>query len=556
MLENKIIKLIAIYARVSTGRQENEETVKGQLMVTRDLAKKNGYTIVKEYIDDGWSGDILARPALDQLRSDAKNKIWEAVLVYDPDRLARRYSYQELVMDEVSEQKIEWMFITVASPKNGEEKLMHGFRGLFAEYERMKIAERFRLGKQRKVREGHLLVSEAPYGYTYIPKKDKVHGYYEINEREAKVVKMIFSWVVNEKLTIRSVVRRLQELKIPPRESKRGVWNTSTLSSLLRNKTYIGEAYYGKSYAVVPERPFKNEVYKKNKKTSRKSRPEEECVMIPVPEAAIIDRELFERAGKQLADNYATCPRNRKNDYLLAGKIYCTCGRRRVGEGPQRGKHLYYRCTDRVYNFPLPRQCQEAGINARVADVKVWERMAGLMSSPDLMMEQAKGLAGDQHKESEVSQVSISGLKKEIEKLKKEDERYVKAYGAEVITLGQLQEHTNDIKGKIGALEGQISQSNQQKGQSRNMILPTMEELVLFCQEMQEMLKCLGFERKQKIIRDVVDRVTGNREKLLVSGYLPITLSHYYAFRTNDRDRGPAECREVHDVPGDNKKTS
>src|SRR3989344_9498929 len=172
-------KLIAIYARVSTARQEEEGTIETQLSAVREFAKKNGYTIAKEYIDNGWSGDILARPQLDQLRQDAKNKIWEAVLVYDPDRLARRYSYQELVTDELREAGAEVLFVTTPSPKNGEEKILHGVKGLFAEYERVKIAERFRLGKLRKVNEGHIIVREAPYGPTYILKKAAKHGSFE-----------------------------------------------------------------------------------------------------------------------------------------------------------------------------------------------------------------------------------------------------------------------------------------------------------------------------------------------------------------------------------------
>src|SRR5882757_9947021 len=79
------------------------------------------------------------------------------------------------------EAAIEIIFVTVSAPKNSEEKILHGVRGLFAEYERAKIAERFRLGKLRKVREGHILTSEALYGYRYIPKLDGKHGYYEIN---------------------------------------------------------------------------------------------------------------------------------------------------------------------------------------------------------------------------------------------------------------------------------------------------------------------------------------------------------------------------------------
>src|SRR3989338_2215947 len=231
---DKQIRLIATYARVSTSAQEEQQTIQNQINSLQEFAQKNSYTIVEEYTDDGWSGDILARPDLDKLRQDAKNKQWEAVLIYDPDRLARRYSYQELVMDELREAGIEVMFITVTAPKNPEDKILHGVRGLFAEYERAKIAERFRLGKLRKVKEGHVLTTEAPYGWTYIKKVEGRHGYYEINPEEARVVKMIFSWVAYEKMTLRAIVKKLREMGIKPRKSPRGVWNTSTLSTMLR----------------------------------------------------------------------------------------------------------------------------------------------------------------------------------------------------------------------------------------------------------------------------------------------------------------------------------
>src|SRR3989344_6014140 len=124
-------KLIAVYGRVSTSNQENEGTIETQLSAVREFAEKNGYTIIQEYLDNGWSGDNIVRPALDQLRMDAKKKVWDGVLMYDPDRLARRYSYQELILDELREAGTDVIFVTVSAPKNSEDKILHGVRGLF-----------------------------------------------------------------------------------------------------------------------------------------------------------------------------------------------------------------------------------------------------------------------------------------------------------------------------------------------------------------------------------------------------------------------------------------
>jgi len=527
-------KLIATYARVSTARQEEEQTIKTQEAVLREEALKKGFTIVKEYCDEGWSGDTLARPGLDQLRTDAKSKKFDAVLIYDPDRLARRYSYQELLMDELKEAGIEIAFITIATPKNSEDKILHGVRGLFAEYERAKISERFRLGKVRKVKEGHLLVSEPLYGYSYIPKQDKTHGYYVINENEASVIRMIFSWVANESLTLRKVVRRLQELDVKPRKSKRGVWSTSTLSTLLKHKAYIGEAHWGSSYAVVPLNPTSHEKYKKNKKSSRKIRPENEWYNIPVP--AIIEKDLFNRVREQIETNFALCQRNTKNEYLLAKKIWCICGNRRAGEGPKQGKHLYYRCNDRVLSFPLKHSCLEKGINARIADILVWEKIVELMSSPELMQDQIQRWLNNRGKITETTIGDVGSFEKEVEKLTAEEVRYNKAYGIGVFTLEQLNDYITPIRERIKSLNTRIAKIHQEKALIGEAMLPTAGQIETFAELSRNQLLDLNFQLKRAIVVNVVEKVVGTKDRLQVYGNIPIHYTSNVAFNSNDRD--------------------
>ena len=533
-------KLIAIYLRVSTSNQEEQQTIKTQLLAVNEFAKKNGYQIVREYVADGWSGDMLARPGLDQLRQDAKEKIWDAVLIYDPDRLARRYSYQELVMDELVEAGVEVIFVTIPAPKNSEDKILHGVRGLFAEYERAKIAERFRLGKLRKIKEGNILVSEPLYGYRYIPKKDTRHGYYEINEDEANVARMIFNWIANEGLTLRKVVRRLHEQKIKPRKSKRGVWNTSTLSTMLRNRAYIGEAHWGSSYAVVPEKPLKIEKYKKMKKTSRRIKPKEEWFIIPVP--AIIEKDLFERVRAQLERNFALCKRNKKNQYLLAGKIWCDCGKRRVGEGPQQGKHLYYRCTDRTLSFPLAPKCREGGINARIADQFVWKRFMGLIGSPELLNRQISRWMSYRKKNAKTPIDDIGNIGKEIIKLKDQEDRYNKAYGAELFDIEKLKEYTTPLRERIVYLESQITRAKEESNEINFSMIPSRREIEQFSRKATGILNNLSYEIKRDIILNVVEKIVGTKEKLKVYGHIPISINNNVEFKTSYRNCRVAEC--------------
>ncbi len=541
-------KLIAVYGRVSTSTQEIQETIEAQLLEVDKFAKDRGYTIVKKYLDEGWSGDILARPALDELRLDAKKHIWEAVLIYDPDRLGRRYFYQELVMDELKQIGIETLFVTVPPVKDLNDRMMGGMRGIFAEYERAKISERFRIGKVNRINLGNVLVSEAPYGYSYIPNMGKkgtldYHvGHFEIKEDEAVNVRNMFKWVANEGLTLRAVVRRLQELEIRPRKSKRGVWSTSTLSTLLRNQTYIGKAHWGASYAVVPEKPLKEQKYKKIKKSSRRMNPVGKWLTIKVP--SIIEEDLFNRAGQRLRDNFAVMGRNKKNDYLLAGKIWCTCGKRRSGEGPQHGKYLYYRCSDRVYSFPLARTCNERGINAKIVDEAVWGRLMTIFSTPSLMKEQVeKWLNNHNVNDTNVSVIDIEATRNEISKLKSREDKYTNAYSEEVITLGKLKEYLSPLKSKISLLEKNLAQACDTQKTKTEIMMPTDEEIDSFSKEIAEFLNpdTLSFESKKVIIQRAITKIFSSEKDLQVYGYL--NLNELYGLLTNYRHRRSPKCR-------------
>lgn len=535
--------LSAFYGRVSTLRQENEETIENQIMAIKEFAGKNGHTIIQEYRDEGWSGTILARPALDEMRLDAKKKVWQAVIIYDPDRLARRYAYQELVTDELNELGIQVLYVTTPPAKDESDKLLYGVKGLFAEYERAKIADRFRLGKLRKAREGHVVTGAAPYGYDYIPKQGDVDGFYQVNKTEAAIVKMIFQWVGNEGLTIRKVIKQLQELGVPPRKSKRGVWNSSTLTTLLRNETYIGSAYFNRSIAVIPENPIKIEKYKREKKTSRRIKPQEDWVRIKVP--AIIEKELWKKAGEQLKVNFELSARNKKNEYLLAGKIRCICGRTRAGEGAQKNKHLYYRCTDRVSCYPLPPKCEEKGVNARIADKLVWDAIAGFMASPKLMKAQVQRWIQQKQTKSSNNVNSVRDLEDGLEKLKKEEGRYVKALGVGVVSIDQLKGVMNDIKTKRADLERQIGLMRENFKETDIIVSPSDADIEQFSRIAKSLLGSLDFQAKQGITRKVVNTIVAEQKLLKVRGYLCIKEVENVGFKFECRNCRVAECGEV-----------
>lgn len=545
----KTPRLIAVYARVSTAKQEEDGTIETQLAEVHKYAQDHGYSIVKEYLDDGWSGDTLVRPKLDELRQDVTKGLWDAVLCYDPDRLARRYSYQALVMEELTAAEIEVIFVTISSPKNAEDKIFHGMRGLFAEYERAKIAERFRIGKLRKINEGHIMVSTPLYGYTHTPTvrtpgQPKVHGYYAINEEEAVVVRMMFKWVANEDFNIRQIVLRLQELGIKPRKSKRGVWSTSTVTTLLRNEAYIGKAHWYSSVAVEPKNPIKKEKYRQQRKTSRKPAPQDQWRTVAVPK--IIDEDLFNKVRERLAVHIARNPRGKKYEYLLANVMECGCGVKRGGAARKLGKYLYYDCYDKVYCFPLPRRCHDNPISAHVADKLVWGKLTELMSSSELLIKYADLAVKALYAEVRIS-TDTALLEKQIAKFKLQEERYTKAYGAGIFTMEQLQENVMPLREKISSLQSEITEARQQGWRNDYDPTPSGEEINDYAEAMEELLSGdLNFEQKRAIVLETVEKIVGTQEKLQVSGFIPVISTYYGQYTTEDRNRWIAERGEVH----------
>jgi len=231
----------AIYARVSTDKQGRDQTIDSQLDALRRWATAHGHDLKDDhvYIDEGYSGARLDRPALDRLRDAAREGEFEIIAVYTPDRLARRYAYQVLLLEEFRRAACTVEFIERPISDDPHDQLLLQIQGAIAEYERAVLAERFRRGKLLKARQGVWLGGKAPYGYRYVPKRDGVPGYLVVDEDEAVVVRLLFSWLVDERMTTRQITKRLNAGPWQPR-SGRHPWSTSVVNCILQDETYAG----------------------------------------------------------------------------------------------------------------------------------------------------------------------------------------------------------------------------------------------------------------------------------------------------------------------------
>src|SRR5215467_12739868 len=140
----KQMKAAAIYARVSSDRQKEEKTIASQTAALTEFACKEGYDVPREWIfeDEGFSGASLVRPGLECLRDLAAEGQLEAILVYSPDRLSRKYAYQILLTEEFARNGVETVFVKAPKSDTPEDQLLLQFQGMIAEYERAQILER------------------------------------------------------------------------------------------------------------------------------------------------------------------------------------------------------------------------------------------------------------------------------------------------------------------------------------------------------------------------------------------------------------------------------
>src|SRR5436309_445618 len=218
---NDQARIAAIYARVSSERQRQEQTIQSQTVALRELAEERGLVVPEELVfeDDGFSGANLHRPALELLRDRAFEGCFEVVLCHAPDRLARRYAYQVLLLEELARGGIEVVFAKEPERSSSpEDELLRQFQGMIAEYERAQIAERCRRGKLHRARAGVVSVlSHAPYGYPYRKKTEHADAFYEIDELEAPIVREIFDRYVERRESIVQIGRALSGQGVPTR---------------------------------------------------------------------------------------------------------------------------------------------------------------------------------------------------------------------------------------------------------------------------------------------------------------------------------------------------
>jgi len=524
------MKTAALYARVSSERQKEEQTIGSQTEALKEYAQANGFTVVPEWIfqDEGYSGAILKRPDLERLRDLAAEGQIETILVYSPDRLSRKYAYQVLLMEEFARHGVETVFIKSPQASTPEEQLLVQFQGMIAEYERAQIAERTRRGKKHRAKSGSVnVLSGAPYGYRYVKKSETSVAYYEIVEEEASIVREVYRWYTEEALSIGQIYRRLNALGVETRRGK-STWDRSTVWAMLRNPAYKGTACFGKT-----ERAERKKITRLLRKrggfsprcSCSRERPREEWIEIPVP--PIIREDTFSLARERLERNKQFSPRHTKEPTLLQGLLVCSeCGYAlyRTSTRTSKRKLYYYRCLGSDdYRYPDGRKCTNRPIRQDFLDDVVWKQVMQLFEDPDLIRNEINRRI-QEARNSNPARARKETLVNEIARIKNGIDRLLDAYQEGLVQLPELRGRVHGLRKRDSALTSEL-QSIESRMVDEEMYLQLVGRIDDFLSRVRQSAESLNILDRQKILRLIVKEVLVSGDTVTIKHSIPTTSS-------------------------------
>lgn len=527
----------AIYARVSRECQPETPTIASQVAVLRARVAADGFELPEalQFLDDGYSGATLVRPALERLRDLVAAGAVDRIYVHCPDRLARKYAYQVVLIDEWRRLGVEVIFLNRELGCSPEDDLLLQVQGMMAEYERAKIIERHRRGKLHAARAGLVnVLSGAPYGYRYVSKhQGGGQARYEVVADEALVVRQVFDWVGRERVTIGEVCRRLSQTGEVTRTGKT-VWDRSVVWGMLKNPAYQGAAAFGKT-RHEPMRPRlraqRGRPLQPRWAVSRADVPQEDWITVAVP--ALVAPEVFAAVQEQLEENRRHARQSpRGARYLLQGLLECQQCRyalygKRLSRASRKGKardYAYYRClgTD-AYRFGGERVCDNTQVRTDRLDLAVWQEVGTLLADPERLAEEYRRRLQPQAQAKHHEHTALEG---QLGKLRQGLARLIDSYAEGLIAKHEFEPRITRLRHRIAHLEEQCQQLVDEATLEAELrvIVGRLED---FAAKVHGGLEDLEWSQKREIIRALVKRVEVGQDQVQV------------VFRVDQRYGGP-----------------
>ena len=513
---------IAYYVRVSTFQQVQTQTIAQQLERLRQQCQVQNWPWLEEQIfrDDGYSGASLKRPGLQRLRDAVAQGQFDRVLITAPDRLARKYIHQVLLVEEFEQAGCTIDFLDHPMGQSPDDQLLLQIRGAVAEYERSLIAERLRRGRRHKYQAGTLLPwTTPPYGYRLDVDHPRSVAGVRLEPAEAAIVAELFAQYLELGQTLAGLAKQLMARQVPtPSGGTR--WGIASLRCILTNPAYTGVVYAGRTQ-VCQSRRRRSPLAPVGKRSSGCSpTPAAEWIVVGhIP--AIVSKEQFDQVQAKLEANKRLAGRNNHaHQYLLRALV--SCGLCRLAcSGQTRRRYSYYVCAGKwhvVQSYEAAR-CPSRLIPMRSLDAVVWDDLCTVLTQPELIRQALERSQGGAWAPQE-AQARRENLRKGIRHLEQQIERLTEAYLAEVVGLEEYGRRRQEIERQLEALRAQQQQLALQIAQQHDLA-QIAAQIESFCTRVQQGLEQATFEQKRQLVELLLDRVVVTNEEVEIRYVIP-----------------------------------
>jgi site-specific DNA recombinase len=514
---------IAVYVRVSTQRQAQAQTIEQQLDSLQNYHKAQGWPWQEEHIfrDDGYSGAKLRRPGLDQLREQVGRATFDRVVITAPDRLARNYVHQMLLIEEFERGGCQVEFVDRPMSHDPHDQLLLQIRGAVSEYERSLIAERMRRGRRQKYLAGGLLPwTRAPYGYRVDPARPRDPAGVRLEPAEAAIVAELFSIYLQEGKSLKAETQRLTSLGVLSPAGKTR-WNQATIRGILTNPVYTGTVYIGRSRpteargrhsALVP--------IGRDRGGHVQTSQQEWTAVTQVP--AIISQEQFDLVQTKLSHNQQFARRNNTSyPYLLRAMVSCGACRLGCVGRSSRGGYAYYVCVGRSHGTISHRdeKCLARSVPVEQLDELVWQDVCEMLTHPDMIATALYRAQGGQWLPQEL-QARRENLRKARVSLEQQMERLTDAYLAGVLQLEEYRRRKLELEQRLSVIAEQKRQLEANVGH-HDQLAGMVQSIKAFCQRVEIGLSGATFEQKRQLVELLIDRVVVTGEEVEIRYAIP-----------------------------------
>jgi site-specific DNA recombinase len=519
---------VALYVRVSTDRQQHAQTIEQQVTQLRSyVVAHQGWTVAAEHVfrDDGYSGAKLDRPGLDALRDHAARAAFDVVLVTAPDRLARNFVHQMVVLEELERRGVRVVFCDRPLTDDPHEQLVTQIRGAVAEYERTLIADRMRRGRLARLRSGQLLPwTRAPYGYRLHPERPRDPAAVQVDPVAAAIVQELFAAYAAGGVTLHTLAAQLTASGVPT-PTGRPIWRSTTIRNLLTNPAYKGQAASGR-LRTTPARHRWSALAPVGKGASTRVHPPQEWITVPVP--ALVAAEQFDLVARRLAANQRAARRSTIHPYLLRGLVSCGVCRLScsgVTRTATDTRYRYYRCRGKQARVSSGRAscCPARFIPATQLDELVWADLCAVLEQPQLVAQALQRAHSGAWVPQELRrrQATLRSVRASVARQR---QRLLEAYLAEVIDLACFQRQDQGLAGQQADLLAREREVAAQ-GQRLVEVSAIARSMTTVLEQLRVGLGQAGFEQRRQLVELLIDRVVVTDDQVEIRYVIPTTTS-------------------------------